>query len=129
MSDQDRAYAVSRHPLVAGASDDVRDLVASAVADAEAQITGALALWVQGDGSGLRAMLDASAAPVIAGIPIVACFCAAREALDAAIGDDPTRGFAAVTVLQERAAEYSALAHELKSRHAEQHPENRPDAK
>ena len=121
-SGQDRRRAISRHPLVMDASEQTRDLIGAAVADAEAQITGALALWVQGDVSGLRNLLDAAAAPTVAGIPIVACFCAAREAIDAAVGDDPTRGFAAVAALHERAAEYSALAHELRTRHADQHP-------
>lgn len=119
MSTADRIAAVSHHPLVQSADDAHRDLIAAAVADTEAQITAALAVWVQGDSAGLRGLLDAAGAPVMAGIPLMVSFCAAREALDAAVGDDPTRGMAAVMVLQERAAEYAAASHELKSRHAD----------
>ena len=121
-SGQDRRYAIDRHPLVVASDATHRDLIAAGVADAESTITAALALWVQGQSDGLRAVLDASGTPALAGIPIVAAFCAAREAIDAAVGDDPTRGFAAVAVLHERAAEYAGLAHELRARHADRHP-------
>lgn len=117
MNADDRRAAMHRHPLVVGADPAHRDLIAAAVAEAESTITAALSLWVQGESTALRDILAASGAPSLAGIPIVAAFCAAREALDAAVGDDPSRGMAAVMVLQERAAEYAALAAEL-TRHA-----------
>ena len=116
-SDNDRVGKLHRHPLVrqAGAG---RDLVAAAVADTEAKLSAALALWLQGQPDGLQHLLDESAAPVLAGVPVVSTFEAAAEALAAAVGDDPTRGWAAVMALQERSAEFAAAAVELKTRHA-----------
>jgi hypothetical protein len=113
----DRVGRLDKHPLVRSAGAD-RDLVAAAVADTESKLSAALALWLQGQPEGLQHLLDESAAPVLAGVPVVSTFEAAAEALAAAVGDDPTRGWAAIMALQERSAEFAAAVVELKSRHA-----------
>jgi hypothetical protein len=46
-------------------------------------------------------------------LPVVAAFGAAAEMLNAAVGDDATRGWAALVTLQERAAEYAAIHQQL----------------
>lgn len=117
MTSNDRVGRLDKHPLVRAAGAD-RDLVAAAVADTEAKLSAALALWLQGQPAGLQELLDHSAAPVLAGVPVVSTFEAATEAINACVGDDPTRGWAAIMALQERAAEFAAAAVELKTRHA-----------
>lgn len=120
-SGNDRVGRLDKHPLVRAAGAD-RHLVAAAVADTESKLSAALALWLQGQPQGLQDLLEHSAAPVLAGVPVVSTFEACAEALSAAVGDDPTRGWAAVMALQERSAEFAAAATELKSRHAGRDP-------
>jgi hypothetical protein len=83
----------------------------AALASLEAAIAAKLALYVQGDP---RALDDFARDP--AGVAVVCAFAAAAEAINAAVGDDATRGYAALATLHERAAEYTAALLEITGR-------------
>ena len=98
-----------------------RDVMAAALADCEAKIAAALALYIEGDQAAMQAILGqpTDLASSMATVPVIASFAAALEAINAAVGDDPTRGYAALASIHERAAEYSAAREQLITRNAE----------
>jgi hypothetical protein len=74
-------------------------------------------MYIQGGPGALdrllgRAGVEGPTAQLVA-LPVVAAFGAAAEMLNAAVGDDATRGWAALTTLQERSAEFAAIHQEL----------------
>jgi hypothetical protein len=103
------AGILSRIP--AGVPDEERRLIAGALADMQTKVAAALALYVQGDGAAAAAMLGETS-----NLAVLAAFGAAAEMLNAAIGDDPTRGYAALATLHERSAEFAAAHQELIAR-------------
>jgi|GEM_PF-6299547 len=117
MSTDDR-FAALRRTLPAIADQEHRQLLLAGLAQLEAETAAALALFLQGSEDPLGRLLGPSAGGLV-GLPIVVAFAAAAEALAAAVGDDPTRGWAAVATLQERAAEYAAAHQQIISRPAE----------
>lgn len=98
--------------IPAGVPDEEKRLIAAALAEMQTKVAAALALYVQGDGAAAAAMLGESN-----NLSVLAAFGAAAEMLDAAIGDDASRGWAALVTLQERAAEYATAHQELIGRH------------
>jgi hypothetical protein len=118
MGTDDRINAL-RRTLPADVDQEHRDLLLAGLAQLEAETSAALALYVQGGTGALDRLLGRSpdgVAAMLIGMPVAAAFGAAAEALNAAVGDDPTRGYAALATLQERAAEYAAIHQELISR-------------
>lgn len=116
MSTDDRLTAL-RRTLPAGDVDQAqRAVLLAGLAELEAQTAAALALYVQGVPGALDRLLGRGAGRLV-GLPIVAAFAAAAEAINAAVGDDPARGYAALATLQERAAEYAAAHQEIVGRH------------
>lgn len=116
MSTDDRLAAL-RRSLPAIADQEHAAVLLAGLAQLEAETAAALSLYVQGGPGALdrllgRAPVDGAAAQLVA-LPVVAAFGAAAEAITAAVGDDPTRGYAALATLQERAAEYAAIHHQL----------------
>jgi hypothetical protein len=114
MSTDDRIQAL-RAAFPAGAD----PVLLAGLADLEARAAAALALYVQGTPAALDHLLGPAAAEPIIALPIAAAFAAAAAAITAAVGDDPTRGYAALATLQERAAEYQAAHDQLNSRPTE----------
>lgn len=88
-----------------------RAALVAALAAVESRTAFALAAYVSGDTEPLAGLIGPpdSPAAVIVGPVILAAFGACAEALNAAVGDDPSRGYAALVTLQERAAEYAQL--------------------
>jgi hypothetical protein len=122
VSPDDRLEAL-RRALPAIADQDHAAVLLAGLAQLEAETAAALALYVQGGPGALdrllgRAPVEGAAAQLVA-LPVVAAFGAAAEALAAAVGDDGTRGWAAVVSLQERAAEFAAVHQELIARPTE----------
>jgi hypothetical protein len=116
MTADDRLQAL-RQALPSVADQDHAKVLLAAFAQLEAETAAALALYIQGGPGALdrllgRASVEGPAAQLVA-LPVVAAFGAAAEMLNAAVGDDATRGWAALTTLQERAAEYAAIHQEL----------------
>lgn len=107
MSTDDRLAALRRTLPAGGVDQEHHAVLLAALAGMEAQTAAALALYLQCIPGALDRLLGAGAGGLV-GLPVVAAFAAAAEALNAAVGDDPTRGYAAVATLQERAAEYAA---------------------
>lgn len=116
MSTDDRLAALRRVQL-GGVDQDHHAVLLAALADMEAQTAAALALYIQGCPGALDHLLGAGAGGLV-GLPVVAAFAAAAEAINAAVGDDPSRGYAALATLQERAAEYAAAHQEIIARPA-----------
>jgi hypothetical protein len=120
VSTDDRLSAI-RRSLPDIADQEHRAVLLAGLAQLEAETAAALALFVQGGPGALDRLLGK--APVdgvtqmLVGLPVVAAFGAAAEAINAAVGDDPTRGYAALATLQERAAEYAAAHQQLIGRH------------
>jgi hypothetical protein len=114
VSTDDRLTAL-RRTLPAGVSQEQRAVLLAGLAQLEAQTAAALALYVQGTPGALGHLIGhpGNVTEVLAGLPVVAAFAAATEAITAAVGDDPARGYAALATLQERAAEYAAVHQEL----------------
>jgi hypothetical protein len=110
MSTDDRLTAL-RRTLPADMDTARRSVVMAALAGLEAAIAAKLALYVQGDP---HALDDVARDP--SGVAVVCAFAAAAEAINAAVGDDATRGYAALATLHERAAEYTAAHHEITGR-------------
>ncbi len=116
MSTDDRVQALYR-TVPAGADVEHRTVLLAGLAQLESATAAALSLYVQGEPGALDHLFGPDGAGLV-GMPVVAAFAAAAEALGAAVGDDPARGYAALATLQERAAEYAA-AHELMTRRAD----------
>ena len=119
MSTDDRLQAL-RAALPSIADQDHAAVLLAAFAQMEAETAAALALFIQGGPGALdrllgRAGVEGTAAQLVA-LPVVAAFGAAAEMLNSAVGDDATRGWAALVTLQERAAEYAQIHQLLISR-------------
>jgi uncharacterized protein YmfQ (DUF2313 family) len=112
----DRLAALRRTLPAGGVDQQHRIVLLATLAEMEAQTAAALSLYVQGVPGALDQLLGRGAGGLV-GLPVVAAFAAAAEAITAAVGDDPTRGYAALATLQERAAEYAAAHQELIARH------------
>ena len=95
--------------------------VAATVADCESRVAAALALFLQGESAAVLAVLGTpeTAAGRAQIVPLIALMTAAAGAVTAAVGDDPSRGYAALATLQERSAEY-AEAFQLLTQHTEE---------
>lgn len=117
-SGNDRIGRLHQHPLVRSAAAERRDYAAAGVAQTESEVAAALALWLQAQPDGLQSLLRLHQLPAFAEVLVVTTFEACAEALVAAVGDDATRGWAAVMAVQERSAEFAAVAVEMKARHA-----------
>ena len=116
MSTDDRLAAL-RRVLPPIADENHAAVLLAGFAQLEAETAAALALYIQGRQGALdrllgRAGVDGAAAQLIA-MPVVAAFGAAAEMLGAAVGDDATRGYAALATLHERAAEFAQIHHEI----------------
>jgi hypothetical protein len=116
MSADDRLAAL-RRALPSIADQDHAAVLLAGFAQLEAETAAALALYIQGGPGALdrllgRAGVEGPTAQLVA-LPVVAAFGAAAEMLNAAVGDDATRGWAALTTLQERSAEFAAIHQEL----------------
>jgi hypothetical protein len=92
--------------------------MASVVADCEATVALALALYVQGQpADALHLLGDPQTAQGRSTmLPVLAALAAATDALTAAIGDDADRGRLAVMALEQRAAEYAEASREFARR-------------
>jgi hypothetical protein len=99
----------------------IRAGTAAVLADCEAKIAAALALYLQGEAAAVLSLLGSPTGDHGATVLVstLAALGAASEALTAAIGDDADRGQLAVMVLRERSAEYSQAA-DILLRRAEQ---------
>jgi hypothetical protein len=116
MSTDDRLQAL-RGALPAIADQEHAAVLLAGFAQLEAETAAALSLYIQGGPGALdrllgRAGVEGAAAQLVA-LPVVAAFGAAAEMLNAAVGDDATRGWAALVTLQERAAEYGLIHQQL----------------
>jgi hypothetical protein len=94
--------------IPAAVPDAEKRVIAGALADVQAKVAAALSLYVQGEGAAAAQLLGD-----INTVGVLASFGAAAEAINSAVGDDPTRGYAALATLQERAAEFAAVSQEL----------------
>lgn len=116
MSTHDRIEALrAALPVDDDQDEQHRAVLLAGLADLEARTAATLALYVQGTPAALDHLLGPAAPPILA-LPIAAAFAAAAVAITAAVGDDPTRGYAALATLQERAAEFAAAHQELITR-------------
>jgi hypothetical protein len=100
------------------ADPQIRAGTAAVLADCEAKIAAALALYLQGETAAVFALLGSPATDHGATVMVstLAALSAASEALTAAIGDDADRGRLAVMVLRERSAEFNQAADILQQR-------------
>jgi hypothetical protein len=94
--------------IPAAVPDAEKRVIAGALADVQAKVAAAMSLYVQGEGTAAAQLLGD-----INTVGVLAAFGAAAEAINSAVGDDAGRGWAALTTLQERSAEFSAVSEEL----------------
>lgn len=94
------------------ADPQIRAGTAATVADCEAKIAAALALYLEGEAAAVLALMGSPTSDHGATVLVstMAALGAANEALTAAVGDDADRGRLAVMVLRERSAEYNQAA-------------------
>jgi hypothetical protein len=119
VSTDDRLAAL-RRVLPPIADQNHAAVLLAGLAQLEAETSSALALFIQGSPAFDRLLGSAAVdnpAIALVKMPVIAAFGAAAEMLNAAIGDDASRGWAAIVTLQERAAEYQAIYEGLIATH------------